>query len=259
MTKLAVTTFDYSQVSKDEKGKLVYYAAEIRKAKKSHAEAIIETGRLLSESQDVMAKHGSGTFCEWVDLECGFGKSTAYRYIDAFEAFKDCPNLGQMDPSAMYLLAKNDDAKKVAIKMATKNTPVTHAIAKELVADAKEREPAPPKPKPTPPPQGTGTSVDDEEITADEYSESCPNCGSSEWKEDFDGVACAKCSHPQGEPLGDLDPGEPEWKTLRAKAVKTFEAGMRALDDLHEKKAKRAEHANAIVTTKIIIKALREW
>lgn len=238
MTKLSVTTFDYSQVSKEEKGKLVYYAAEIRKAKKSHAEAIIETGKLLAEVQSVMSNHGSGTFCEWVDLECGFGKSTAYRYIDAFEAFKDCPNLGQMDPSAMYLLAKNDDAKKAAIKMATKNTPVTHAVAKGLVAEAKEREPATPKPKltPTAPPKNVVDTGDIPEAfgepnpTPDESCEPCPNCGGTEWKEDFDGIACAKCFHPQGESLGDADDSIelPAWANSR-QSVDAFRVNVNTL------------------------------
>jgi hypothetical protein len=70
----------------------------------------------------------------------------------------------------------------------------------------------------------------------------CPNCASTKWNEGEDGVSCAKCHHPHGEPVG--DPDEDRLKTQRQKTVKTVEALMRAFDDLQEMWA-RPEHGGA--------------
>ncbi len=70
----------------------------------------------------------------------------------------------------------------------------------------------------------------------------CPNCASTKWTEDEDGITCAKCYHPHGEPAG--DPDEDRIKTQRQKTVKTAEALMRAFDDLQAMKA-RGEHGGS--------------
>ena len=70
----------------------------------------------------------------------------------------------------------------------------------------------------------------------------CPVCAGTRWTEDEDGVSCAKCHHPWGEPAG--DPDEDRIKTQRQKTVKTVEALVRAFDDLQAMKAK-PEHGGA--------------
>lgn len=58
----------------------------------------------------------------------------------------------------------------------------------------------------------------------------CPVCGGKKWDDDGNGLACAKCCHPHGEPAG--DPDERRKKELKTVAVKTIEAAQRAYDDL---------------------------
>ncbi len=84
----------------------------------------------------------------------------------------------------------------------------------------------------------------------------CPNCAGAKWKDDEDGVSCAKCRHPHGEPAGDAD--EDRITTQRQKTVKTVEALMRAFDDLQVILAK-PEHDEAIKTCKQLLKTAKGW
>lgn len=93
------------------------------------------------------------------------------------------------------------------------------------------------------------------EVAKPEYGK-CPNCAGTKWDKDEDGVSCAKCGHPHGEPAGDAD--EERLQTQRQKTVKTVEALMRAFDDLQAMKAKR-EHAAAIESCKALLKVARGW
>jgi len=239
---LIAKPFDYSLLDKDVSGKLRYHAGQLTRWRKAHAEAIIETGRGLAEVQELLADHAGGVFVAWVEAECGFSKRTAYNYIAAFDAFGGCANFAQLEPSAMYLLAGSDEAvQKAAIKLANKGKSVSHAVAKELVAEAKAAEPTRLHQTPEP------ITVDAVSVTPTEPAgEPCPNCGGTEWSEDTTGVACASCFHPQGEPLGDLDPGEPEWKTLQKKTVNTINALMRCFDDLHAAKKNKTQWSLAV-------------
>jgi hypothetical protein len=84
----------------------------------------------------------------------------------------------------------------------------------------------------------------------------CPNCAGVKWNEDDDGVYCAKCNHPYGEPVGDVD--DKRIKDQRSKTIKTAEALLRAFDDLHTLLAK-PNHAETIATCKGLIKTARGW
>jgi hypothetical protein len=84
----------------------------------------------------------------------------------------------------------------------------------------------------------------------------CPNCLGTKWTEDDDGVACAKCCHPYGEPAGDVD--DDRLTTQRQKTIKTIEALMRAFDDLQAMSA-RKEHAEAITGCKRLLSIAKGW
>lgn len=85
----------------------------------------------------------------------------------------------------------------------------------------------------------------------------CPNCAGTKWKSDEDGVFCARCRHPHGEATG--GPDEDRVDTQRSKLVKTLEAAMRAIDDMHLLLPKPKEHADAIATCKILLKTAKAW
>ena len=136
--ELIVQTFDYELVSKDEAGKLQCLAREIARGRQKAADAIIETGESLAAAQDVLSHHRSGTFQKWVDAECVFSVSTAYRYMDAYREFGNCATVGQIELSAMYVLAKNGTAKNKALKLLSKGIAVTQSLAKKLVKEVKD-------------------------------------------------------------------------------------------------------------------------
>lgn len=84
----------------------------------------------------------------------------------------------------------------------------------------------------------------------------CPNCAGTKWTEDEDGVVCAKCKHPHGEPTGGAD--EDRIATQRSKTVKTVEALQRAFDDLNLLLPK-ADHKQAAETCKVLLRMARGW
>jgi hypothetical protein len=105
----------------------------------------------------------------------------------------------------------------------------------------------------------------DHEPTDDEIREAngekpdrgkCPNCAGEKWTEDEDGVSCAKCKHPHGEPTGGAD--EERIKTQRSKTIKTVEALQRAFDDLHLLLPK-PQHDEAVKTCKVLLRMARAW
>jgi hypothetical protein len=84
----------------------------------------------------------------------------------------------------------------------------------------------------------------------------CPNCLGTRWSEDEEGVSCAKCHHPHGEPAGGVD--DKQLSIQRSKTVKTVEALLRAFDDLQEMVAK-PEHDEAIEGCKRLLKLAKAW
>lgn len=277
------SVFDYSAVSAETKSQLIWYAAEINRQALTHVESGIEMGRLLAGARELC---GSGkAFGEWVQRECGHSLRSAYNYIAAYENFGSCANFAQLELSAMYALTKNEQAKKRALKLADKGIKVTHDIAKQLVADANEKveesddepveevaeeadeaesdvavesEPdsdeiidveaaANPSSQSPPPREPSAESVD--------YGV-CPNCKGKKWTVDEFGVNCAKCNHPHGEPLGDVD--EQRIREQRSKTIKTVEAAMRAFDDLQEMRP-NSVHGDSIALCKQLLGMAKGW
>jgi len=144
-----------------------------------------------------------------------------------------------------------------------------------MLAPPKSTTPKPaPKPTPPPPPaadspdapeappepsEPEGDSESPEPPEAPETTpgdEPCPNCRGTKWTEDEEGWACAKCSHPYGEPAGDVD-GD-RIQTQRQKTVKTVEALQRAFDDLQAMKSKQ-EHDKALKLCAELLGIAKGW
>lgn len=156
--------FDYSQLTKDEKGQLECVEKGLLKIRGSVAQAAIKYGEWLAQGQEVLSAHKTGTFVAWVESAAvGVSKQTAYNMIAAYREFSNCPNFGQIELSAMYVLARNPAAKKKAMKLADGGTKITYSIARKLNADTNEPTPArtaapPQEPEPS---RGTDASKDD--------------------------------------------------------------------------------------------------
>lgn len=132
---IAVAAFDYSDFEADDKGKLIYFEAQIRKAGSAHVKAIIDVGEQLAGAQKILADYNGGVFVKWLG-QFGLSKSTAYNYIHAFETFGSFPTVGKLTPTAIYLLSAPkapDAAVREAKKLADKGIVVNDAVAKGLI------------------------------------------------------------------------------------------------------------------------------
>ena len=138
--------FDYDQLSKDEKGKLLNLEGRIQRKIAAAAKSIMDLGEDLAAAQEVLGNHGNGVFGDWVDHTFPMSRRTAYKQIAAWQKFKDCAHYAQIEPSALYALAENEAPKlalNAALKLAEKGGIVTHKVAQELIA--KYAQPKPPQ------------------------------------------------------------------------------------------------------------------
>ncbi len=125
--------FSYDELDKETAGILRNYENEINRHKKNAAFSMMGIGETLFNAQEKLANQR--TFGKWIE-KCGFSRSTAYRYIDAYRAFSGCPNLGQMEDSAMYALSQKDTppkAVKEVLKLTGQGMTITHKQAKEII------------------------------------------------------------------------------------------------------------------------------
>ena len=129
--------FDYTLVSTDDKAKLIYFEGQLFKSRKRVADELIKHGEILHGVQQLLAR--CGEFGTWLEAQ-GLSSKSAYNAINSFVGFGGFVNLQDIEVSAMYVLAKNDGARKKAMRLADKGVKVTHAMAKQLIADC---EPSP--------------------------------------------------------------------------------------------------------------------
>lgn len=140
MTQTLTTGFDYNLVSKELASKLRYFEGALLTADRDHVKAIWVVGETLYLAQQELAHCHNGMFQKWVEATRPYCIKTAHNYINAWLAFKDCVNFTQIEPSAMYLLASNDDAKRAALKLAKGGQRITHKMARELIAETVSSE-----------------------------------------------------------------------------------------------------------------------
>ena len=279
--KLTVAKFNYDQIEdKEVRGKLIYGEGQVAKLKASVANSVLALGEQLCEIRDVVAKQHSRIFLEWVE-SCGIGRSSAYRYMAAWEKFGKLPNLGSFEDSAMYLLSQENtppEAFDEAQGLAKRGVQVTLTIAKELADKYKPKPPRLAAPKieegeftvvttateapQEDSPQAPAPPAPQKKGKAPPGDVPCPNCANRKWTDGDDGWACSKCHHPHGEPVGDRDDDEvvdERITTKKAKTRKTIEALMREFDDLGVLVPNPKEHADAIAMCKIMLNKLKGW
>jgi ParB family chromosome partitioning protein len=130
-----------TKLSPSEEHTLEKHAKRIRetqaRVRKVSAEAVMRIGEELTIGRDLLAHYGNGTFGKWVVARCGISRSTAYRAIEAYYRFKDCPTVGQtFEASALYLLASDkvpDEVIDAAIEHAKRGKLVTKKYARRLL------------------------------------------------------------------------------------------------------------------------------
>lgn len=270
-TKTALVAFDYESVDKDTKGKLIALAGQIKRHGKDFIKSVMETGEAIHEAHELLAGTGrDGRFKEWIEIETGLSVSTAYEWKNVYFRAKKLPIIGSFSPTVAYLLAPEsvpDEAIKEFAKQVEKGAKATVAAAKATLAKFKEisssskphsapRPAAPPKPATSHQAAATNSQEAAPAGSAGADLGKCPNCAGTKWDSDDEGVSCAKCHHPHGEPAGDVD--DDRVSTQRSKTVKTVEALMRAFDDLNTMLPKPA-HTGAIVSCKELLTTARGW
>lgn len=148
VSKDLIVRFDYTVLDKEDKGKLLYLAGEIKKASTQHKTSGIAVGESIAKAHAILAADGKdGQFSAWVEAECGFGRTTAYKYMWTWERFGDCKVLDRFDLSAMQTLSAPsvpDEAREEAIELAAKGHHITNDRSKEIVGQFR------PKTAPTP-------------------------------------------------------------------------------------------------------------
>jgi hypothetical protein len=210
----------------------------------------------LETGQELLAAKKTVPHGRW-ETECKRLFDGSLRTAQFYMAFtRDFGKLKSAQKSALLMLEGTLDGAAKAAKKAAKP------------------KPSPPKRQPDPdePINVASEPVDAPETPEPDYGK-CPNCAGTKWRENQDGVSCAKCHQPHGEPAGDVD--EDRIKTQRQKTVKTGEALMRAFDDLQTMKAK-PEHGGtedfkaddvfalvrqigAVKTCKGLLKIAKSW
>jgi len=159
-----IVGFSYKDMEKDAAGKLRSLANRLQGLKEKFASNILDIGESITLAHEQFAKAGSGSFLKWVEFEAGFSKTSAYNYMAAYSVFRDFPNFGRIEDSAMYALAQNgtpENARKEVLKLADKGVKVTHKQARAIIKKHKptsaapggggSSSPKPPKPEPPKP------------------------------------------------------------------------------------------------------------
>ena len=185
-------------LSKSAEKQLQECLDEIDRHKTALAEGVVGIGRALTTAKELMPK---GDFKDWVENNCRFARTTAYRYMEAFAAFGKFQKLDHFDDTALYVLSKCEPAAKKAKEMATRGKRITQEIAKELVTEARENTSQ----------NGAVSQNVTRETDPDTPTFTCPNCNGTETDDDGD---CAKCHEPAAavepdpEPEGGYEPHE---------------------------------------------------
>ena len=199
----------------------------------------LETGQELLAAKKTIP-HGS-----WED-ECQRlfdGSPRTARFYMTFA--KDMAALPNRQNFAILMLEGSLTGAAKAARDAAKPSPPPDAP--ESPPDAQEPETTSGSPGP---PKGH------QQATGKPDRGKCPVCAGTKWQEDEDGVSCAKCHHPWGEATG--GPDDDRITTQKAKARKTTEALMRAIDDLQCMKA-RPLHDEAIKACKGLLTIIKRW
>ena len=136
--------FDYAGFNEGQRQTLRIRASEINTLAKRAVQDVIEIGRKFAEVKDILG--GNGKFNDWLSAELGWSERTAYNFIGVYAAFGSADfAIENFAASALTLLAAPSTppaAIEAAAQMANSGERVTHAIAKEIVRQAKKAKPA---------------------------------------------------------------------------------------------------------------------
>ena len=131
-----IITFDYAALGGETAGFVQQRTGEIRALMRRTAHDIIEIGLKLI---DVKARLGHGHFLAWLNAEFGWHRDTANKFMHVAEQFAntEMSEISTFAPSALYVLAAPvapEAARAEALARAAAGEPISHALAREIVA-----------------------------------------------------------------------------------------------------------------------------
>lgn len=159
--------FDYTRLDTETRIVVQQRTEEIKVLVRRSAQDIIDIGNKLI---DVKARLGHGNFGPWLESEFGWTWKTATRFMDVAAKFDKLSNLENFGASALYLLAAPstpEPARVEAIERAQSGEAITHATAKQIVAEHKPVNAVTKAPTVTRTPE---TDYDDYEEAGEEYA-----------------------------------------------------------------------------------------
>lgn len=131
-----LTTFDYDGIDKETRGKLVALAGQFNSQMKGYKKLWMDLGKIVGEAHELLAGNGSeGKFGPWVEANLNVNRSTAYRYMWAWDRFGKCCSVQHFTTEALYELSGPNVPEKAvseAIKRADKGERITKSLAGEL-------------------------------------------------------------------------------------------------------------------------------
>jgi muconolactone delta-isomerase len=126
--------FDYADVDKDTKQKLIYFAGQVKKHGEAFRESGMEIGEAIYGAHALLAGDGrEGRFSAWVESETCLDLRMAYNWMYVFERSKKYEIISSFPPTVAYLMAAPsvpDAAIKDFEKQVNKGTRPTVAAAK---------------------------------------------------------------------------------------------------------------------------------
>lgn len=242
--ELSTAAFDYSVVEKDVKGKLIALSGQVKRYEKDFIAAGMEIGQAISEAHAILAGDGrDGKFKQWIELETGLSRTTAYDWMHAYERAKKCPVLDTFPATVACLMAApsvTDEAIKEFAKQVDKGVKPTVAAAKATIERFREIE------KPKPIAAKKLPSQSDEPATPAEDEP-------KQYKDDFDTVKLDKQKVKQGSVKGFDDE---LLKTAFRKLVQSIDDQYKPILALYEQRLEeasgnRAAHASAVKAAKV--------
>lgn len=147
MSDLITGDFDYGSVDEETAQKLEYFVKSGKALYRKHEiQFLADFGKLLSEARDLLANHKNGTFIKWATAEFDIGKTSVYRYMNAWDRILShggtiCSN---WSPTAVYLASSEELPKPVQKKLAA-------MASKDMVRESDVKrviEASKPKPEP---------------------------------------------------------------------------------------------------------------
>lgn len=143
-------TFDYRALDTEDQIAVQERTKEIKGKLKDAVNDIFQIGEALTDVQQRLASHKSGTFRAYLWHEFHWSKSTAYSFIAVYrwcmKRFGGCPNFGQLNfaASALYAVSAASTPEAAVDEMlerAEAGEEITHSLAQEIITRHKPSAP----------------------------------------------------------------------------------------------------------------------